>query len=156
MIKKVVTAGYAHKSNIKELMEKMVPEEKWEEFEKFIFLAVKAFSFDVIKYDRGNITLITSPDWDSANEPLVGTCRRWKDGEWFDKGRISMNYKETNNFRQIYHNKWQFVSSDYAGFDIEMAKERTKIWNNIPNLDKKRIGNKNYWKNLLEENGITL
>lgn len=158
MIKTVVTASYVHKSNINELIEKKIPTENTDDFKRFIRLVDNtAIIYDIIKYDKGNVTLISSPDWDQANEPIVGMCYRWKKDEWFDEyGNLNLNCKATKNFRQIYHNKWQFVGDNYDGFDVEAAKERTKLWNSIPNLDKKRIGNKNYWIELLKENDIEI
>ena len=51
-----------------------------------------------------------------------------------------------------------FVSSDYKGFDIETAKQRTKLWNSIPDIKKhkSKIGNKKYWNELLQKNNIPL
>lgn len=156
MIKKVVTAGYAHKSNIKELADRMVPDEYRDKFFHFISLVNDAcIQYDVVKYDKGNVTLVTSPDWDTAHEPIVGICMRWKAGEWFlEDGSLNTGYTVRKNFRQIYHNKWQFVSESYQGFNIEEEKKRTREWNKIPNLDKKRIGNKIYWEELLKQNNI--
>lgn len=157
MIKTVVKASYVHKSNIQELIDKKIPTDKKEEFIKFMEL-IKSnnIPFDVVKYDQGNVTLITSPDWDTSNEPIVGECRRWKDGEWFNGENLNNNFKLTKNFRQIYHNKWQFVDESYQGFNVEEAKERTKIWNAIPNLNKSKIGNKVYWVELLTNHNIAV
>lgn len=149
MIKTVGTASYVHKSNVQELIEKKVAKPEIDTFKLFL-QNVSNIQYDIIKYDKGNITLISSPDWDTANEPIVGTCYRYKKGAWFNKPTIRDNYK------QIYHNKWMFVSNTYAGFDIEKAKERTKIWNSLPNLDKKRIGYKSYWVKYLERNGVSI
>lgn len=152
MIKKVADAGYAHKSNARELCEKMVPFEIQDDFRRFLDMAEKVFPYDIIKYQKENITLITSPDWDSANEPTVGICRRWKAGMWFDGN--CLNYKEMRNFKQVYHNKWQFVADNYKGFDIQAAKDRTAAWNAVPCIDRKRIGYKNYWLDFLKNNGL--
>lgn len=156
MVKTVVKAHYVHKSNLKELIEK-IPDDKREDFINFMKLVNEnLIEYDVIKYDRGNITLISSPDWDSSNEPIVGICRRWKVGEWFGLSNKLGIPKTTSNFKQIYHNKWQFVASDYEGFDVEKAKERTLLWNSIPNLNKSKIGYKEYWICLLKENNIEI
>lgn len=156
MIKTVVYAGYAHKSNVDELIAKKVPAKDADVFRLFIKLVQESgITFDIIKYDRGNVTLITSPDWDTSNEPIVGTCMRWKAGEWFNAdGGLNMEYRKTDNFRQIYHNKWQFVADNYTGFDLDEAKKRTEEWNSIPGIDKKRIGNKDFWIKFLQENGL--
>ena len=156
MIKTVVTASYVHISNLEELIAKKIPQEEQSSFRKLIEDFAKTKDFQIVKYDKGNVTFITSPDWDTADEPIVGTCYRFKKDEWFDIDGNLLTPKETQNFKQIYHNKWQFVSDTYQGFDVEKAKERTKIWNAIPNLDKKRIGYKNYWVQLLSDNNIPL
>lgn len=156
MIKKVVHALYAHKSNLEELLAH-IPEEDRSDAQKLISEAQHVpYEFDIIKYDSGNITLISSPDWDTANEPIVGEVRLWKSDSRFDTdGKLLPPTRSRTNFRQIYHNKWMFVADDYSGFDIEAAKERTKLWNAIPNLDKSKIGNKAYWLEFLAENGIS-
>ena len=154
MIKTVVQAHYVHKSNIKELLDKKIPQEERENVLKLLEQASSKYEYTVVKYDRGNITLIYSSDWDIANEPLVDVCYRWKAGEWFDANGIITTPKTLKNGRQIYHNKWQFVAADYTGFDIETAKARTKLWNSIPNLNKSKIGNKTYWVELLKAHNI--
>lgn len=156
MIKKVVHALYAHKSNLEELLAN-IPEEERDIVKRLVGAAQNVpYAFDIIKYDRGNITLISSPDWDTANEPIVGEVRLWKVDNRFDAdGKLLPPTRSTTNFKQIYHNKWMFVTDDYAGFDIEAAKERTKLWNAIPNLNKSKIGSKVYWLKLLAENGIS-
>ena len=154
MIKTVVQAHYVHKSNISELLRKKVPIDERLNVLELLCQAESKYDYTVVKYDRGNITLIYSSDWDSANEPLVDVCYRWKAGEWFDTDGKITTPKVLKNGRQIYHNKWQFVASDYQGFDIEEAKARTKRWNKIPNLNKSKIGNKTYWVELLKANGI--
>ena len=169
MMKKVVKAMYVHKSNWIEIQEEITRKDKKKRraFHNFLLQAeIEAIPYDVIKYDNGDISLITSPDWDIANEPIVGTVRRWKQDEWLnreteellldEKGMLNKPSYIRDNFKQIYHNKWQFVGEDYKGFNIEEAKERTKEWNAIPNLDKKRIGYKKYWMELLKENGFEL
>lgn len=156
MVKTVVYASYAHKSNVMELAGK-VPEDKREEFLLFLGEVQKhGIEYDVIKYELGDVTLITSPDWDTAHEPIVGTCRKWKNGEWFLDGSLNMGFRETDNYRQVYHHKWMFVASDYEGFDLDRAKERSRLWEKIEGLDKRRIGYKSYWKELLEKNGMEL
>lgn len=161
MIKVVGTAAYAHRTNVKELMNKKVPLYLQDDFQHFINLLSEIdFHYDILKYDRGNVTLITSPDWDTANEPIVGVCYRFnrEKVENITEQNFHSSYKRTNNFRQIYHNKWQFVGEDYKGFDIEKARQRTNLWMTIPDIKEKKkyIGNKNYWETLLLENGIPI
>ena len=95
--------------------------------------------------------MIQSPDWDTANEPIVG------DSLTIDiiSGEEKLTRQKPNN-PQIYHSKELFVASDYKGFDVIKAKERTKLWNSIPNIEKNKIGYKKYWINLLSKNGIEI
>ena len=155
MIKKVVNAYYAHKSNLKELMEKT----SCFELAEFVEAAEDAgYDFTIVKYDRGAVTLLKSADWDTANEPLVDVAYRWAPDAWYNEDGTLATPKTMKNGRQIYHNKWQFVADDYTGFDIEKAKQRTKDWNAIPGIEKikNKIGNKNFWVELLKENGLEL
>ena len=158
MVKTVGNAHYVHRSNVEELYVKYVKIKDRDLFIKFVACVEQnGPKYDILKYtDNGNITLITSPDWDIANEPIVGLCYYWKSGYWFDKLGNLCNCKVTKNFRQVYHNKWMFVSDDYKGFDIETAKQRTTLWNSLPDIKevKKYIGNKEYWVNYLGRYGI--
>jgi len=153
MVKVVVDAIYCHKTNVEELLQhkkcKINPNVLYNLLSKF------DKSYDIIKYTDKAITLIESPDWDIANEPLVGTQYRFSIVDLMQNNYI---YKELSSKGQIYHNKWQFVRDDYAGFSIEEAKSRTLLWNSIPNIKshKSRIGYKKYWEKLLVDNGIPL
>ena len=158
MIKQVGTAKYAHKSNVKELIAKCFKTKQEEQlFLLFLEKAVlKGIAFDIIKYDKGNVTLIGSPDWNTANEPIVGTCYRWNLTEWMREDWV--NPKITQNYKQIYHNKWMFVAEDYKGFDIEKAKRRSQLWNSLPDIKsvKNKIGYKEFWQQYLAQYGIGL
>ena len=158
MVKTVGSAHYVHRSNIDELYIKYVKEKDKANFVKFIsYVEHNGPRYDIVKYDdKGSITLITSPDWNIANEPLVGMCYHWKSGSWFDNLGVIGDCRVTKNFRQIYHSKWMFVSDNYKGFDVELAKQRTKLWNSLPDIKevKKYIGYKKYWVEYLEKYGI--
>jgi hypothetical protein len=147
-MKKVGSAMYVHKSNLNELLNKLSENEKkrvksiFDKFDK---------SFEIVKYDKGKVSLIESDNWDTANEPNVGNSYCFSEAS-------EANYKIVKKSGKIYHNKWMFVSSDYKGFDIETAKQRTKLWNSIPDIKKhkSKIGNKKYWNELLQKNNIPL
>lgn len=151
-MKKVVNCWYVHKSNISEILEKLTDPELSDVIQAIKEINLNQFKYEVIKYDKAKhrISFIDSPDWITANEPKV--CDAWM---------LDMKYKWTWKFvparkknPQIYHSKELFVSDDYKGFDIERAKERTRLWKSIPNLDTKRIGNKDFWLKFLAENGM--
>lgn len=152
-MKKVCQCLYVHKSNIDELFQNIGYLEKEKILSIIKSKKENGFDFQVIKYnvkDR-KLSLIQSPDWDTANEPIVG------DSFMIDiiSGEEKLTKKKPNN-PQIYHSKELFVAPDYKGFDIAKAKERTKLWNSIPNINKNKIGYKNYWIDILSENGIEI
>lgn len=161
MLKKVMKSIYAHNSNFEEWKQdvlKYIDEEEFDEllyFAKDLFKQTVGSNSYVMKYDRikNSISLIDTSDWDTENEPTVGDavcCWKDSDGE--------LQAKKIKCKDQIYHNKWQFVQPDYSGFDVEEAKERTELWNSIPDINshKSRIGYRKYWNQLLKDNGIPL
>ena len=99
------------------------------------------FTYDIVKYDEknGNITFISSPDWDTSEEPLVGDAI-------LIRGDGSKRYMKQKSSPQIYHHKWLFVNDDYSGFNVKDSIERSEKWLKIPNIEFNRIGYKNYWE----------
>ena len=106
--KEIGGCKYTHKSNINTLtglglleVQKVLP---------------KDFTYDILKLDLKNntITLVSSPDFDTAREPIVA-----------DAYKIDCNTGEIKFIKgkgQIYHHKWMFVKPDYEGFDIKESK----------------------------------
>ena len=151
-MKKVGYAFYVHKSNLNELFN-IVSEEERNHIVYVIDIAklYLFLEFDIVKYDRktGNVSLISCPTWDDVNEPIVG------DSYCFNS---DLSYKVIKGGTKVYHNKWQFVSPNYTGFDVEESKKRTKEWNSIPNIKsmKSKIGNVDFWHNLLREYNLSI
>ena len=98
------------------------------------------FQYDIVKFDEknGNLTFISSPDWDSSYEPLVGDA-------FLIRGDGSTRYMKQKKSPQIYHHKWLFVNDDYNGFNTEESKERSSKWLKLPDIEFNKIGYKNYW-----------
>ena len=151
-MKRVGTCLYVHKSNIKELIEKLSSEnlnilENVLNFHKENL----DFIFDIVKINikNGNVSLIASPTWDILNEPIVEDSLCFKsDG----------TFKVIKGGTKLYHHKWQFVSEDYKGFNVNQSKQRSKEWGSIPeiNSNKSKIGNKDYWYTLLKKYNIPI
>lgn len=98
------------------------------------------FDYTVVKFveKESCVSFVVCPDFDSAEEPVVGEILR-----------IDSNGSH-RRFRQqvdpfIYHHKWLFVMGDYHGFDVEKSKSRSISWLGLEGLDMKRIGRKSYW-----------
>lgn len=117
------------------------------------FCALGTFLYDIIKFNikENKLSLIQSPDWDSATEPTVGDSVSIKNNG-------TLYFKKSNN-KQIYHHKWLFVCDDYAGFDVKKSKWWSNYWEYHPyilklkNEDKyfkSKIGNKSYFEKILK------
>ena len=146
MIKKVGYALYTHKSNLNELYMKL----NKEDINRLNhILEINTFPYEIIKFDRGNISLIECDTWNILNEPIVGDSHLYK---------LDGTIKLIKGNKMVYHSKELFVNSNYDGFDINKAKQRTIEWNNIPNIKslKNKIGYKDFWYKLLEENNIEI
>lgn len=153
MAKIVGSCIYVHKSNVIDLLRRIDNSDYVECYLDWFMneLNNMEVNYEVIKYDKTNnkLSLIDSPDWIVSYEPKVGDS--WVLNLNTLKWKHIMKRKKNP---QIYHSKELFVSDDYQGFDIEKAKERTKLWKSLPNLDTKRIGNYDFWVEFLHANGI--
>lgn len=153
MLKFVVDSIYGHKSNIIELFSILTDLQRQQVNKAIEYLSGNNATFDVIKVNQrnGKISLIQSDTWDILHEPIIDRSYTFT----FDGLKI-INIRKQNCGTKVYHNKWSFVSSDYEGFNVEKEKERTLLWNRIPNIKsmKSRIGNKDFWYSLLDEYGI--
>jgi hypothetical protein len=90
------------------------------------------------KHDTGAVSLIHSPDFDSAHEPIVGDSVTI-----YPDGRVRPRCRGKNP--AIYHHKWLLVSDAYLGFDVEASKRRSLLWMSLDGIDRKRIGRLSYW-----------
>lgn len=148
MVKKVGTAIYAHKSNLEEFLNNLTEVEQ-NRIEHLLSKIKNKHPYEILKYDKGNLSLIECDTWDIMKEPIVGDSHLYKkDG----------TKKIIKGGKTVYHSKELFVSSSYKGFNIEEAKQRTIEWNKIPNIKnlKSKIGQLKFWHQLLEENGLEI
>jgi hypothetical protein len=99
------------------------------------------FDYIVVKFNSltGDVSFITSPDFDTADEPVVGDVITVKpDG--------ASRRRDQRADPQIYHHKWLFVADDYKGFNVAASKRRSATWLKLAEIDKSRIGTKSYWE----------
>ena len=100
----------------------------------------KDFDFTVVKLNLATkaVTFISSPDFDTADEPIVGRFILVRaDGTTLDRKQLADPY--------IYHHKWLMVMDDYTEFDVEQSKQRSLQWLALNDVDKSRIGRKSFW-----------
>ena len=102
------------------------------------------FSYEIIKYNEktGQVSLIESPDWNEISEPTTGDSFIIK-----PDGTTKLHKAPSDPVkRMVYHHKWLFVKDDYAGFDVAESRMRSRIWKALPNVDVRRIGQRQYWE----------
>lgn len=146
-MKKVSTTMYVHKSNLKELLS-AVPYLERLRIESIVDKEKEHWDYAVVKYNTKTkkLSLVQSPNFDTANEPTVGDS--------LVINILTMETKTVNkkHREQIYHCKETFVANDYPGFDVKKARARTQLWQTtIPDLKyhQSRIGYREYWQILL-------
>jgi len=108
------------------------------------------YDYTAIKYDKdsGAFSFIQSPDFNTADEPIVGQSIKVS-----PEGEVKITPPSKDPM--IWHHKWQWVGDDYRGFDVEASKNRSKKWQAVVNKDKdkdvlSRIGRLSYWnKNIV-------
>lgn len=146
-MKKVGTTLYAHISAIKTLPINLQP---------LVLSAIETLNSEgiradiqVIKVDTrtNTVSLVESPDWDSAQEPIVGNAYK------VTSAGIKLTKQKKNP--QIYHHKWTLVDEDYKGFNIQDSKKRSDEWlEKMAGVNKQKIGYKDYWLKCLHEVGM--
>jgi len=101
----------------------------------------KDFTYTIVKYcsSTGDFSFIFSPDFDTADEPIVSDSMLVK-----ANGNVKLYPQQDDPF--IYHKKHLFVEDDYTGFDLDAAISRSELIDKIPNLDKSKIGRLSYWQ----------
>jgi len=111
--------------------------------------------FNIIKFNSKNetISFIYSPDFDTADEPIVSNAYKvTKDG--------NVTLTREKSTPQIYHHKWMFVKDDYKGFNVGKSIERSREWLVVSDqINMSKIGSKGYWDDFvlpLLENSIWL
>lgn len=99
------------------------------------------FRYTVVKLNLQTyaVTFISSPDFDSADEPIVGS-------QVLVRGDGTIRLSKQLDDPYIYHHKWLMVRDDYSGFDVEASKLRSRTWLALENIDKSRIGRRSFWE----------
>ena len=101
-----------------------------------------SIEFNIIKYNDKDktISFINSPDFDSADEPIVSDAYKVT-----ESGKVTKTKEKSNP--QIYHHKWMFVKDDYNGFNVSKSKNRSRRWLEVSDkINMSKIGSKGYWE----------
>ena len=101
--------------------------------------------YTAVKYDArtGNVSFIWALDFDFEDEPhpdFVITVRP-------DGTKTRTEYGIDNP--PIWHHKWMWVADDYAGFDVEESKARSRLWGpHVTKEERRRIGRCQFWDSI--------
>ena len=132
--KKMGNDLYFHKNYVDEYIDK----DFYNELKSHLPEGVK---FNIIKYNEKNetISFINSPDFDTADEPIVSDAYKVT-----KEGKVSKTKEKSTP--QIYHHKWMFVKDDYKGFSVPKSVDRSKRWLEVSDkINMSKIGSKGYW-----------
>jgi hypothetical protein len=130
-----------------------VPEQFTELVEKLKASLPEDFEYTAVKIDTktlDSISFIFSPDFDTADEPTVGTSYKVT-----TDGKVTVSKAPADPL--IWHHKWEWVPDSYTGFDVEASKQRSLDWKSKLGVNKdvsNRIGRLSYWKQWIAENGL--
>lgn len=133
---------YVHK----DYATKIIPRSTYKRALQLLYLQFPEFDFNVVKYDPDNnkISFMTSEDFDTAREPVVGTYIVVDVGS----GKLKMGHSNA-----IYHHKWLWVDDNYPRFDVDKSYEWSKAWLSV--LDEPADGtNIDRWKAQLAKYGL--
>jgi hypothetical protein len=92
------------------------------------------------------LTLIECPQFDSANEPVVGRSFT------LSPDHLSLRLQNPTKNPLIYHHKWLFVDDQYPRFNVVASKKRSLAWRRIAGKDaylSSRIGRQEFWRQWL-------
>jgi hypothetical protein len=134
----------------KQYLDEMVPTVP-QPFRKLLVTLAKD-GFNIIKYvPNKTISLISSPDFDTAQEPRIRDYYTYniEHDKW--TYRTYTGISAVTGSVPIYHHKWLFVKDNYKGFNVEEAKRRSEYINremDRRNINRRRIGYLKYWENL--------
>lgn len=106
------------------------------------------FDYHIVKHNAKDksFSFIQSKNFNTEDEPEVQDSIKVH-----SSGATKLTKKSTDP--KIYHHKWQFVSPEHNGFDVNESKKRSEQWK--PVVDKlkekdptvySKIGNKSYWE----------
>jgi hypothetical protein len=102
----------------------------------------EGFEYEIVKYNaaQGSFSFIASPDWNTANEPIVGDSYKVS-----RTGEVSITRQKADP--QIYHHKWNFVRDDYDGFNVRQSIQRSIDWyrDAKDDVNMYKIGTQSYW-----------
>ena len=99
------------------------------------------YEYSVVKLNQRNdsVSFIQCPGFDTEHEPAITAIIVVNANGQMQRRTIPAD-------PYIYHHKWLFVADDYRGFDVAKSKARSEQWISLGNVDRSRIGHKQFWE----------
>ena len=148
--KKVGSAIYVHRDYIQEMIydHGLIDHAL---YEKACFKGLIAYrNWDILKWDKnkGTFSFIYCPMFDEHNEPEV---LHVKTVNLLTRKITNRSFEDSKN-PPIYHHKWLMVGEDHNKFNLSSAKKRSERIEEVikqHRIDKKKIGFKKYWEEVV-------
>lgn len=128
---------YAH-TLLKALPYFVAAEDRLEEIKVVEWINAR-FNIVSCEFATGNVTFTVCDDFETADEPTVGTQILIKPDLTY-----TIFHHENNPF--VYHHKWLMVRDDCVRFNVEESKKRSETWMALPDIGYCMIGRKSYWE----------
>lgn len=124
----------------------VVPPEIWKRSLALLKEQNPSFKYKTIMFfpKQNKLRFDEAPDFDTAREPIPGSM-------------VTVDYVENTvgkpkSSDSIWHHKWLWVKDDYSGFDVQKAKDWSRLWTS--KLKETASGRKLIWKGQLERVGL--
>lgn len=124
----------------------VVPPEIWKRSLALLKEQNPSFKYKTIMFfpKQNKLRFDEAPDFDTAREPVPG-------------GMVTVDYVENmvgkpKSSDSIWHHKWLWVKDDYSGFDVQKAKDWSRLWTS--KLKETASGRKLLWEKQLAKVGL--
>lgn len=140
--KQVGSQIYVHRDYVTDV----IPHNLWNRALDILDHSNPGFKFATIVFDAkaGTVRFDEAPDFDTAREPHVGNYIK----VYLD-GTLPPVQGHSDS---IWHHKWMWVKDDYKGFDVDKAKEWSKLW--LSKLEGPAKGTDATWQMQLRNIGL--
>ncbi len=140
--KQVGNQLYVHKLYASEI----IPKPLLDKAEAIMTRAFPDFNYNCLMIDikRKILRFDETKDFDTASEPHVG--------DYIVVSLDGSSQAKKGHSDSIWHHKWLWVKDDYTGFDVDKAKEWSKLW--LAKLDEPAKGTDLTWQSQLRNYGV--
>lgn len=143
--KKVGDKIYIHKNYALDV----IPTDVWYEAQSILHDFNPGFKYNCVCYSSKEnvIRFDEAPDFDTAREPHPGKMLTLNLNTFYKTMELKESYSEA-----IWHHKWEWVTEDYDGFNVQDSYEWSKLW--LSKVNEVASGSLVKWKEQLKKVGL--